>query len=321
MPDPNTVSSGAAGGNVSLANAPGADFNFDDLFPNPEVQPAQAQPATSGTPSQAQPQATEAQPFLKAGSSVYLTAEEAARGTEHKDALIARYREYLDANGIDPNELKPKAQPQTRPQQTQVDNNSDLFDSGKLFDDLAAAAQRGDKAGYGKIQEKYQRQIAQDVVRNYLEPYAPLMAETARQRAIREVSKEIPDFQNFIGSDAFKRVSDSIPIYKDMLQLGENNPEASKRLPEVYKSMYLVNQGLIQRAQASQPQAPLTVPPVQNTPTARPQQTTMNSTSLTPPAPGVDTRQWTTNPEARKQLIKDAQQRGLDTMDWSRLGT
>src|SRR6266700_977986 len=101
MPDPNTVSSGAAGGNVSLANSPCADFNFDDLFPNPEVQPAQAQPATSGTSSQAQPQATEAQPFLKAGSSVYLTAEEAARGTEHKDALIARYREYLDANGID----------------------------------------------------------------------------------------------------------------------------------------------------------------------------------------------------------------------------
>ena len=318
MPDPNVVSPGNSGGNVNLQNAPGADYNFDDLFPNPEVTPAQPQVATPGTPVQPTPQATEAQPFLKAGSSVYLTAEEAARGLEHKDALVARYREYLDANGIDPNELRPK---QVQPVKAQPQVEADTMDSGKLFDELAAAAQRGDKAAYGRIQETYQRRIAQDVVQNYLAPYAPLMAETARQRAIREVSKEIPDFPNFIGSDAFKRVSESIPIYKDMLQLGENNPEASKRLPEVYKSMYLVNQGLSARAQASQPQAPLNVPPVNTTPTARPQQTTMNSTSLTPPAPGVDTRQWTTSSEARKQLIKDAQQRGLDTMDWNRLGT
>jgi hypothetical protein len=320
MPDPNTVSPGNSGGNVSLQNAPGADFNFDDLFPNPEVQPAQPQTATSETPSQTPQAPVQDQFFLRNsdGTIAYRSAEDALTGIAHKDELVKRYRDYLDANGIDPNELRPKQQPQVAQPSTQVDPNS--LDSGKLFDDLAAAAQRGDKAAYGRIQETYQRKIAQNVVENYLAPYAPLMAETARQRAIREVTKEIPDFPNFIGSDAFKRVSDSIPIYKDMLQLGENNPEASKRLPEVYKSMYLVNQGLSARAQVSQTQAPLNVPPVQNTPTVRPQ-TTMAQSSITPPAPGVDTRQWTTNRESRKQLIKDYEQRGLDTTDWRNLGT
>lgn len=318
MPDPNNVSPGNAGGSVSLQNAPGADFDFDSLFPNPEVTPAQPQTATSGTPSPQPPQAPENQPFLKAGSSVYLTAEEAARGLEHKDLLVERYRAFLTQNGYDPNELKPKDQPQAPLAQTQVDN----FDSGKLFDELAAAAQSGNKAAYGKIQESYQRKIAQDVVQNYLAPYAPLMAETARQRAIREVTREIPDFPAFMGSDAFKRVSESIPIYKDMLQLGENNPEASKRLPEVYKSMYLVNQGLTRQAQNSTPQAQqVTVPPVQNTPTARPQQTTMSQSSLTPPSQGVDTRNWTTSRESRKQLISDMEARGYKDLDWGRVGS
>jgi hypothetical protein len=322
MPDPNTVSPGNNGGRINLQNAPGADYNFDDLFPNPEVTPQQSQVATSETPSQQTPQATENQPFLKAGNSVYLTAEEAAKGIEHKDALVTRYRDFLAQQGFDPNELRPKAAPQVQPQV--VDN----FDSGKLFDELASAAQRGDKAAYGRIQESYQRKIAQDVVQNVLAPYAPLMAETARQRAIREVSAEIPDFPNFIGSEAFRRVSDSIPIYKDMLQLGENNPEASKRLPEVYKSMYLVNQGLTRQAQVSQPQAQqVTAPPVQNTPTGRPQQSLTPSTLTPPNQSAIDTRNWSYNDaryadsNARKQLIKDSESKGLDKMDWTRLGT
>jgi hypothetical protein len=319
MPDPNTVSPGNAGGNVNLQNAPGADFNFDDLFPNPEV-PAQPQTATSGTTTQTPQATTPDQFFLRNtdGTIAYRSAEDALTGIAHKDELVKRYRDYLDANGIDPNELKPRQQPQTVAPSTQVDPNA--LDSGKLFDDLAAAAQCGDKAAYGRIQETYQRKIAQNVVENYLAPYAPLMAETARQRAIREVTKEIPDFPSFIGTEAFNRVRDSIPIYKDMLQLGENNPEASRRLPEVYKSMYLISQGLNRQAQNSQPQAPLTVPPVQNTPTVRPQ-TTMSPTSITPPAPGIDTRNWTTNREARKQLINDMDAQGWKDKDWRSVGS
>lgn len=321
MPDPNSVSSGNSGGNVNLQNAPGADFNFDDLFPNPEVTPAQSQAANQGTPPPTTPQATETQPFLKAGSSVYLTAEEAARGLEHKDALVDRYRAFLAEQGFDPNELRPKAPPQAA---QPVQDPKDSYDG--LFDELAAAVRNNDKVAYGRIQKKYQQEVAQDVVQNYLAPYAPLMAETARQRAIREVSKEIPDFPSFMGSEAFRRVSDTIPIYKDMLQLGENNPEASKRLPEVYKSMYLISQGLSKQASNS-PQA-LTTPPVNTTPTARPQ-TTLSPSSLTPPPPGVDTQRWaqstgsgrTLNTEARKQLIKDYEARGYDTMKWDVVGS
>lgn len=319
MPDPNQLSPGANGGRVDMSAAPGGEFNFDDLFPNPEVTPAAVvQPPQGTTPPQsAQP--NEPQPFLKAGSSVYLTAEEAARGVEHKDALVSRYRAFLEEKGFDPNTL-------TEVQKTQTPDPTSpykyLGHGDKLFDDLADAINRKDKTAYGRIQFA----ATQEALDARLAPYQSYLAETARQRAIREVSKEIPDFGTFYGSDNYKAVSDRIPLIRDMEQVGESNPEAAKRLPELYKMSYLIHQGL--NRQASNPVQGAPAPNQVQTNPSSPRPTTQPS-SLTPPAPGVDTRSWTQstgtgrnlNSDARKQLIRDFESRGIQDRDWSASGT
>lgn len=319
MPDPNQLSPGANGGRVNLQAAPGGEFNFDDLFPNPEATPAVVPQTPQGTPPPQSAQPSEAQPFLKAGSSVYLTAEEAARGVEHKDALVSRYRAFLEEKGFDPNTLTEVQKPQTS------DSTSPykyLGHEDKLFDDLSDAVTRKDKAAYGRIQFA----AMQEALDVRLAPYQGYMAESARQRAIREVSKEIPDFAAFYGSDNYKAVSDRIPLIRDMEQVGESNPEAAKRLPELYKMSYLIHQGLNRQPSIPAPGAPAPNQVQSNPSSPRP---TTQPSSLTPPAPGVDTRSWTQstgtgrnlNSDARKQLIRDFEARGIQDRDWSASGT
>lgn len=307
---PTELSSGFDKGHIDLSGAPGADTSFDDLFP-PEGPPAAQPQAVQGTTPPQTPQAPP-QPFLKAGESVYNTAEDAAKGLEHKDALVARYRAFLADQGFDPNELKPReVQPPTPPS---TPSKYKYLGNGKqYYTDLAKAADRTNPNP--EAYEAITRQYQQEVFDSMYAPYAPLMAETARQRAIRQVSTDIPNFQAFLESPEFKKTTESIPLYKDMLELGENNPEASKRLPEVYRMIYLTHQGLTRQQTPSNP-AP-SAPPV--TPTARPT-TTMTPSSLTPPAPGVDTRLWTTNKDARKQLLEDGKARGIDSVDWGNVG-
>ena len=314
MPNPNSVSPGANGTRVDFSQAPGADTSWDDLFPSTEGPAPPPQASAGINPPQNPPQAPEQQPFLKAGESVYLTAEEAARGIEHKDSLVAKYRDYLSEHGVDPNTLQstnpePQAQPQSQPQTS----HKWLGKGREYFTALSKAAQAQDMEQYERITGEYQQERLQD----FLAPYQPLLAETARQRAIRSVSSEIPDFEKFVASPDYKKTLDSFPLYREMIQIGENNPVAAQRLPEVYKSLYLINQGF-NRQQAVSNGAPVqqTQAPVQNPP--RPQ--SMAPSTLTPPQPGVDTRNWTTDKSARKQLLEDGRARGIDGRNWSELG-
>lgn len=316
---PNNVSPGFDRGYIDMSAAPGANVSFDDLFP-PEGEPAPQPQVGPGTTPQSQPQAPQG-PFLKAGDTVYNTSEDAVNGTIHKDDYIKRARAFLSENGYDPNEFRRvQAEPQAQPSaQPSVSSPYKYLGNGKVYyADLAAAANPSNPNP--ERYEQIQRQYQQEVFQSYLAPYGPLMAETARQQAIRKVSVEIPDFQRFVESPDYKKTIESIPIYKEMIEIGENNPEAAKRLPEVYRAIYLTNQGLNRQAQTSSTQAPSTVPPVQNTPTARPT-TTMSPSTMTPPPQGRDTRNWTTDRDARKQLIQDLQNRGIQDQDWTSLGT
>jgi hypothetical protein len=318
---PNNVSSGFDRGYIDMSQAPGANVSFDDLFP-PEGEPAAQPQVAQGTPPPQTPQAPQG-PFLKAGDTVYNTAEDAVNGTIHKDDYIRRARTFLQENGIDPNEFRrvqsmPQAQPE--PQPSSPSPYKYLGNGKQYYQDLASAANPAnpDPVRYEQIQRQYQKEVFQEEFRNSMSPYGPAIAETFRQQAIRNVSVEIPDFQRFIESQEYKKTVESNPLLKEMISIGENNPEAAKRLPEVYRQAYLINQGLNRQMNPGSP-APM-VPPVQNTPTARPT-TTMSPSTMTPPSQGRPTQNWTTDREARKQLIQDSEARGLRDADWGSLGT
>lgn len=299
---PNDVSSGYNSGRVNLSQAPGADLDWDNLFPNPEVQPAvQSQTAPNGTTPQTQPQAA-TEPFLKAGDTVYKTAEDAVNGTVHKDQLIAKYRSYLSETGVDPNTLQKVVQPQTVQTTT---SPYKYYNNPNLFDEIAAAASNRDRVKYTElfsnaIREGIQAEIA---------PWKPTLAETNRFKAVRQVSTEIPGFEAFYAGDGHKKIVDNFPLFKEMEQIGESDPVAAQRLHEVYRSEYLMWQGLQnQTQQQSQTAAtPQVNPPVQSRPT-------LQSSALTPPAPAAPTAGWSQanwsgnkslGNEARKQLIQD----------------
>jgi hypothetical protein len=312
MPEPSSASSDRPIGSVSLQDAPGGDQDWDSLFPNPELSASQPQAANPGTNPQ-QPQ-TPPPPFLKAGDTVYNTAEDAATGVAHKDSVIAKYRNFLASNGLDPNavlkdDFRPQAQPQAQPQPQASTSPYKHYQNPNFFDEVAAAATSKDKARYTQLLGEF----TQEAIQATLDPWRATLAETSRNRAIRQASTEVPDFQKFIDGPGYKKVVDSFPLYKEMVQIGENDPVAAQRLPEVYKSMYLIYQGMNQNQ--TQPVQATNAPP--NTPTVR-QQPTLQPSSLTPPPPSSGTQGWqesnwnrnkTGLNEARKSLIQDGDNR------------
>lgn len=306
MPDPNSVSSGYNQGRIDLSSAPGADQDWDSLFPNPELQSASSvQPTNPGTNPQAN------QPFLKAGDTVYNTAEDAIQGTTHKDELIANYRRFLSEQGVDPNTLQrsPNTSVQAQPEPAAKNSPYKYYGSPNFFDEVADAAAKRDRVRYEQLMSAHSREAAQAAIQEVLAPWQTTLAETNRVRAIRQATTEVPDFGKFIEGPGYKKVLDSFPLYKEMVQIGENDPVAAQRLPEVYKSMYLIYQGMNQ----TQAQPQLTTSTTQVNPTVR-QQPTLQPSSLTPPPPHASTQGWQDTSwrgnkplanDARKQLIQD----------------
>lgn len=306
MPDPNQQSPGYNGARLDFQDAPTGDTPWDDMFVPDGPQTAQPPAPPAAQPQTAQPPAPPAEPqvFLKAGQTVYKTAEDAARGVEHKDNLIARYREYLAQQQIDPDTLEKKPSevvPQTPPSRFKYLNNGK-----QLFKDLSNAATKGDPEAYERTLREYNSEVLNDA----FEPVAPLISEVARQRAVREASTELSDLGSFLSSPSYKETIEKLPVLKEAIKYAEGDYRMAPKLGDLYKTAYLVHKGL-QPVQA-QPQAAPSTPPA-----VRP---TTSPSALTPPAPGVDTRSWATSREARQQLIKDKQNAGLADMDWTKLG-
>lgn len=300
-------------GYVPMADAPGADINFDDLFP-PEGFQAEPQAHVEQTPPQ-QPQAPSNEPFLKAGESVYLTAEDAAKGVQHKDELINRYRTFLKDSGVDPNTFQrtapePQAQ-QPKPQEQQ--SPYQYYGNGKKFyESVAKAVDSRNPDEFERIQREYTR----EAINAELAAYVPIMGEVTRQRAVRQVSQEIPDFNNFINSEDFRKVQDKLPSLKQAIQLAETNPQAADYLREYFQMAYFINKGI--NAGSTQPQAaPQPVAPA-TPPTVRP---TLTQSNLTPPSPTTSPNvDWTRmNQQELRQFIKDREARVAD-IDWSKVG-
>jgi hypothetical protein len=237
----------APGGVVQLQNAPAGldDATFDSLFPSnpppivtqppqqtaPKPDGNQAPPATQQTPPPAAQQPPASEPFIKANSSVYKTAEDAVKGINEKDALIDQLRtRYALTTGIDPVTGKPLV-PQGQVAELDYTQNPKQY-----LEDLYAAASKNDPAAYAGVQQK--------LVMDTLKPVQPIIAQTVKAQAIQAVSSENPEVGKFVSSAALQTTLEANPDLKTAITTAENDSRFYSRLPGLYKLAYFANQGM-----------------------------------------------------------------------------
>ncbi len=310
MPDQPDVSAVAPRGVVDLSGAPAAldDATFDALFPAdgvsrvtpaPQVQSQGTPPAAPQTPIATATQTPAATPtddvFLKGERSLYKTKEAALEGLNQKDALIEQLRQrYSLTTGIDPITGQPVGQAALQsPQQIDYQQNPNQY-----LDDLYKAAKEGGAEGYRNVQAKF--------ILDLLKPIAPILQNTVRQQAVKQVTSEIAGFDTFVGTPAFGRALDANPQLKDAISTAESDFRFQSQLPGLYKTAYLVAQGMqlpeILQAQTVPRQAQTQT----QTPHARP--------TVTPSTPSAPTQ--TVAPNLRtidgiRSIIADAEARGV----------
>lgn len=289
MPDPNQ--NPAPNQQVDLSDAPGGELDLDALFGNPEVQPTTT---VSTQPPQTDPQATtpsESEPFLKtATGTVYKSAEDAVRGVEHKDQLIAQLRQQLaQQTGSDPLKRQQASTP-SAPENTNYLENQEAY-----FRDLGKAVEAKDQAKYLDVQRKF--------VYDALAPLTPTITTLVRTQAASTVEAEIKDFRQFQQSEDYVKTLDSMPMLKNAIEIAESNPTAAGQLPEFYKMAYYVHQGLKlpEIVQAQRVNAPEPVRP------------TVTSTPVTAPATnaGRVAQPSLNTPEGRKAIIEQQERLGV----------
>ena len=296
---------------VSMSDAPGGDFNLDDLFGNPEVtQVTELTSSTPAAPQTPEPQAPETPqvevPFLKTPTgTVYKTHEDAIRGLSHKDQVIENLRAQLtQQTGVDPITGKAvvRQTPQT-PQATPSEQVNYAQDSVKYWNDLSDAVEKKDPAAYSRVNQKF--------LQDSLAPIAPIIRDVAVQRALDNVSREIPDFKEVHASPEYTQMLNDLPLLKQSIETGEQYLEAAPQLPELYRYAYLIYQGRKAREIASAPVQTVT-PAV-----AQPSRPTLTPSTPNPPVAGP--KPSFNSPEGRKAILDSGNARGLMDVSWDSL--
>lgn len=257
---------------VDLSQAPGADMNLDDLFPAEPVSvmatTVASQPAQPTAPATTTPPVTTVQPdetFLKGERSVYRTRDAAVQGLNEKDALIEQLRQqYSLATGIDPISKRPLS---SAPQAAE----SYVTNSKKYVADLRAAQTDEQLA---KVQAKF--------VMDTLQPVAPAIANATKNSAIQQARTTVPEFDTFYGSKDYKDTLEQTPSLRDAIEAAESDIQFHSRLPDLYRTAYLVSRGIKlpelikqQSTAAGQPNTPVRTVPVTTAPA--PETTTVAS--------------------------------------------
>lgn len=304
-----------------------ADVSWSKLFDEQtaptgdtsQSAPAQQAPTVAVTPqapqatAQPTPTAPDAvqQPFLKAGESIYMSAEDAAKGVEQKDLLITQLRNYaIQQTGVDPITGRQVQQPQ-QPQYGQPQGQpnygpqqpvSYLQNPNQYYVDLKKAVDTGDQAGYARIQQQYFAEVAQ----SQFGAYAPILQNVQVNNAVASVSQQIPDFVTFKGSDAYKATLQANPTLAQAVQASEQQPQFAHQLPDLYKMVYALNQNIVlsQAMKAQQTTA------ANSANVARPTAAPTHAT----PGPQVVQNQgnFRTDDAARKALIESFEKSGRD---------
>jgi len=311
MAEPNRAQLAAAqaqtvGTGDFLGQAPGADIDLDQLFPNPENPATQQQAQAPEQPAAQQPAA---EPFLKAETgTVYATREDAIRGVTEKDRVIAELRARIqERDGVDP--LRKGTQTQTQPATTSPKGY--LEEPEKFYDDLASAAASSDKRRYFQATDR----LVEEKLSQLLGPLAPLMNEVAHEKALRESEKRAQGSREYVGGEDYQALIAQFPILQDAIKLSESNPVlGAAQLDQLYALATLASQG--KKASEIARTALQAVPQAQPTTVQSQPRSTIQASSSTPgqPVPVVNMRnsdQLLRTHEGRQAII-DRFNQGLD---------
>lgn len=276
---------------------PGGDLDLDSLFPNPEMTTQTVAPVPAATPPQALAATPSQEWFLETPSGTkYRTREDAIKGISEKDRVISEARQ----------KAQPAPEAARNPQDNSYSSNPD-----RLFDDLVASANKGDKRAYAAALRQYQDEQMQAT----LAPYAPLLAEVQRERAIRQAEEQTHGVRAFMASPEFSEYLDQRPTLKQAIEIALSNPQTGNQGQELLQIAYEASQGRrmpdLVRNVAAQTAAAVTV---QN-----PRPTLSTSTPTPTPAPQTAAPNLNTS-DGRKAIIDAAKQRGLDSVTWDSAG-
>jgi hypothetical protein len=231
----------------------------------------------------------------------YKTADDAIRGIQEKDRVIA--------------ELKAKVAQATPPPTTKSAEGpkSYLDNPDQLFDELVAKASSGDKRGYVEAIGQY---IREQTSQN-LSPYAPMLSEVSHEKASRQLEAELPGSRQWIESGELESSLAQEPLLASAIQNARANPQLAGQLHELYRMAYLSSLGrrmpqLVQSASAQAQAAP------QPTPRPTLQATTPGLT------PSLATQQYRpddlSSKESRRAIIERGNERGIGSADWRSAG-
>lgn len=302
-------------------NPPGGDVDFDSFFSGvgkqgEEVADSNAIPPVEPTTEATEPvvQATQEAPkapefVLKtATGTVYKTPEDAVRGIEQKDQLISQLRSMVSAvTGEDPLRKSGAVPGQTTIQQQPV---SYLRDSRRYAEDLTKAADLGQKTGNWDSYRNVQAQLQFEVTQQAVGPYMPVVQNVGRQQAMDDVSRSIPEFRNFYGSEAYNKVLESRPKLAGFIAHAETQPTLQEELKELYQSVYDSAQAmkLPELVKQNQPSTPTPAPRMPISQVSRPSLQVPDQNRGNSPAikPGLQTS------ASRQALIEQLKQKGVE---------
>lgn len=273
-----------------MQDAPGGDLNLDELFPNPEVHTtiSRQEPAAVSQTPPAVPQ-----DFIVTQTGTrYRSIEDTVKGIEEKDRIIAELRAAKAAElGHDPLRRTPEA-PVKDPRQ-------------EVFERLSKAAHAANAQDY--------IDILQEITRQTMAPYAPMIAEVGREKAIRSVSAETPQIREFVGSADYRAVLERRPRLAQAISAAESDPNLVDQLQEFYSLAYseAVARRVPEIARAAQTAQP---------PNPRP---TLSSTTPTPGntpgQPGRINESMLYSREGRKAIMESGRANLMDA-DWGKNG-
>jgi len=301
-------------------NPPTGDEDFDSLFQRvgvdgenltnsntvpTELTTAAEEPAPQVPEKAPEPQWRELK--TKTGT-VYKNYEDTVKGIETKDHTIEQLRSMLAAvTGEDPlskSGIKPGT---TNAPQKPV---SYLQDRRRFAQDLTKAAELGQKEDqwdpYGNVLGQYVYEIVQSAVG----PYMPVVQNVGKQQALENVSKDVPDFRNFYGSQEYQKVLEQRPKLAGYIKTLEGNPTMQEDLAEQYRDVWNEHQVKKLAELASRPT------PVAQNPTPRTPLQPRTSDFKQEPNDGMRRNQPQTKPtlatkEGRRMLIEELEKRGL----------